>query len=424
LAVDFIEGKNEDASTMCGPLAIAILQSAGLLGEWAQRHDFWLLNPRVNLQPVEDTFPATVYDWFEFKEPVSKFDFAAFPLQAGDLMYLHAGSGGTFEHVLVVSEVDQAGRAFSVTNFFTATSTIIEERMLYDPAQPRVGQFYDWANRSIRNTIGNTGDGGFWIWRVKDGASLEFPGDEASVALRSDLDALLTSAAGFWYGAIAKVNGPLLYQFNPYADFHPASTIKVPVAMAFYDWLEKQNIADWDAFLGERGVQGRTYAQLVRAMLVDSEEDATAVLVDFLGKSKLDALWQSWQLADTHIDPRRASATDILHTLQALHSSAWLTPESSDAILDLMGTHTANDEARLGLLKAHLPAGTRIYNKRGSLVEWPRVVADSGIISLPAGEDYIFTLHGLGKAEAGYEELEARLAEAIRIFGDYLSPQG
>src|SRR3972149_1845766 len=36
LDIDFIEGRNEDASTMCGPLAIAILQRAGLLGLWAQ----------------------------------------------------------------------------------------------------------------------------------------------------------------------------------------------------------------------------------------------------------------------------------------------------------------------------------------------------------------------------------------------------
>ena len=106
LDIDFIEGRNEDASTMCGPLAIAILQSAGLLGLWARPHDFWLLNPRLSLLSLQVTFPTKLYDWLQFDEPISSFDFSASPLVAGDLVYLHAAPGDSFEHVLVVSRVD------------------------------------------------------------------------------------------------------------------------------------------------------------------------------------------------------------------------------------------------------------------------------------------------------------------------------
>ncbi len=422
LEVDFIEGRNEDASTMCGPLAIAILQSADLLGPWASRHDFWLLNPKVNLQPVRDTFPESVYDWHQYSEPISQFDFTTEPLQAGDLLYLHAGLGGTYEHVLVVSRVDDTGRAYSVTNFFTATGTIIEERMLYDPAQPGFGQFYDWANRNIRNTMGNTGDGGFWLWRVKDGRSLEFPTDAASTQLRTNLNALLLAAAGTWHGSIQHYNGPMLYQFNPYAAFHPASTIKIPIAMAFFHWLEGESIPNWNSYLAESGVKRRTYAQLLEAMLVDSEEDATQILVDLLGKPWLDDLWESWGLTSTRIDPRRSSASDVLACLNALYAGDWISTPARTRILDLMATYTSNDDARLGLLRPDLPTATRIYNKRGSLVEWPRIVADSGILQLPGADApaYLFTLHGVGKNEAGYDDLEIMFNDAVAVFGDYL----
>lgn len=424
LAIDFIEGRNEDVSTVCGPLAIAILQAAGLLGPWASRHDFWLLNPRTNLKPVKDTFPVEIYDWYEFSEPFSKADLTKFPLEAGDLVYLHAGSGGTFEHMFVVTRVDAAGRRYTVTNLFIATGSVIEERMLYDPADPGVGQIYAWANRDIRNTLGNTGDGGFRVWRVKDGASLEFPTDDASVALRAGLDELLLPAAGEWYARIQQVDGALLYQFAPYVAFHPASTIKVPVALGFYHWLESQNVNDWDEYLTEHGVKQRSYAQLLRAMLVESEEEATEILVEFLGKAKLDELWQSWGLFSTKIDPRRSSARDVQATLESLLGGNWVSEAARMQILDLMGTYTPNDEARLGLLRAQLPTGTRIYNKRGSLVDWPRVVADSAIIQLPGdGPAYIFTLHGIGRDEAGYDDLEIIFDQAVALFGDYLEAQ-
>lgn len=425
LDIDFIEGRNEDASTMCGPLSIAILQRAGLLGAWARPHDFWLLNPRINDQPLENTFPAEFYDWHSFETPISTFDFSQDPLQAGDLVYLHAGTSGTFEHVLVVNRVDESGRAFAVTNFFIATGTIIEERMLYDPQQSGSGQFAAWADRSIRNTIGNTGDGGFRVWRVKDGASLEFPGDAASRKLREGLDALLLAAAGEWHGVIAQIGGPRFFEFDPYAAFHPASTIKVPIAMAFYEWLEAEAVDDWSTYLSEHGVQGRTYAQLLEAMLVNSEEEATEVLVDFLGKAKLEETWKGWGLVATHVDPRRSSASEIMKLFEGLYMGKWLKAESRAAILELMETYTANDEARIGTLRPRLPEGTRIYNKRGSLVDWPRVVADSAILQFPgtAAPAFIFTLHGLGKGAASYEELEATLQAAIDLFGDFLEAQ-
>jgi hypothetical protein len=419
LNIDFIEGRNEHSSTMCGPLAISILQSADLLSAWVRPKNFWLMNPSENSRPIQNTFHPVAYSWHKFSTPVSKFDFTTFPLMAGDLVYLEAGSGDTFEHVLVVNRVDEEGRAYSVTNFFTATGTMIEERVLYDPAQAGVGQFAAWADRSIRNTLGNVGSGGFHIWRVRDGRSLEFPADAASQNLRVGLNKLFLSSPAQWFATIKEINGPTIYQFNPYEAFHPASTIKVPIALAFYRWLELGGISDWEAFIADHGVDGRTYAQLLRAMIVESEEDATQSLVDFLGKIYLDETWKAWGLSSTQVDPRRSSATDIELCFEKLFRGGWITRRHGSHLLNLMATYTPNDEARIGRLRAGLPEGSVIYNKRGSLVEWPRVVGDSAVIELPKSS-YILTLHGVGKNAAGYEELEAAFDRAIDLFGEFL----
>jgi beta-lactamase class A len=418
--IDFVEGPFEDASTMCGPLAIAVLQKSGLLGRWAVPHDFWLLNPDNNLQILHDTFPESLYTWKAYDTPLKDFDFSKEPLQAGDLMYLHAAPGDTFEHILVVDRVDDAGRAYSVTNFFVTTGTIIEERALYDPEQPGVGQFADWGNRQLKNRFGNTGKGGFRIWRVKDGTSLEFPADANSTRLRGRLDDLLLAADGDWYAAIKEIDGPQLYQFDPYEAFHPASTIKVPVALAFYQWLESEAIGDWDVYLAEDGADGRNYASLLKAMLVNSEEEATQTLVDDLGIAWLEETWASWGLKATHVDPRRSSATEIVGLFEELYTGKRLSADSTQAILKYLSTYTSNDDSRIGLLRSRLPLGSVIYNKRGSLVDFPRVVADSAIIELP-NTAYIFTMHGLGRGQATYESLEATLAAAVHIFGDFLT---
>ncbi len=423
--IDFIEGLNEHASTMCGPLSISILQRARLLGNWVQRNDFWLLNPREDLLTAQNTFPEGLYDWFYFEEPISQFNFKAFPLLAGDLLYLHAAEGDTFEHILVVNRVDSRGRAFTVSNFFTVTETIIEERMLYDPGNMAIGQFAHWSDRDIRNTIGNTGGAGFRLWRVKDGTDLELPQDATSLRLQKQLDALLQDGIGQWYAEIRDGEGKPLYQFNPYEAFHPASTIKVPIGLVFMDWLAEQNLDDEQEFLKVKGTAGRTFAQLLRAMLVESEEEATEALTEFLGENAIDQIWRDWGYTRTQINPRRSSAWELLNFIEGLIEGKDIQAGHREYLLQLLGTYTANDDTRSGLIKAQVPFDVAIYNKRGSLVEAPRVVGDSGLIEIPSMQDeslqrIYFSFHGLGKDGSRYEDLETKLDAACLALGEYL----
>lgn len=426
LQIDFIEGANEHASTMCGPLSISILRSAELLGAWVQPRDFWLLNPREDLLTAANAFPQESYHWYQFESPFSQFDFSSFPLLAGDLLYLHAGPADTFEHILVVNHVDESGRAFSVSNFFTETGTVIEERMLYDPRSPGEGQVYRWADRRYRNTIGITGSGGFRIWRVRDGSSLEFPADPASRELRKSLDKVFLTGGGEWFAAVKEIGGSNHYQFAPYERFHPASTIKVPLAMAFYAWLDGQPITDIVSHRSTKGTAGRTFAQLLEAMIVESEEEATEALITFLGPENIEETWRNWGLLSTSVDPRRSTATEILRFLEGLYGNRWLSAESRAHLLALMNSYTPNDATRIGTIRDQLPSGTQIYNKRGSLVDYPRVVADSGIIDLPKiggkpQRSFAFSFHGLGKDGSSYEALESKLAKAILAFGKFLT---
>jgi len=161
-------GSYGTAEMVCGPLSLAILQGSGLVDPDVPLLDFFYLNPRPGQDDwrLKKVFPEESFEKIEIEEPINQIDYTRFPLYAGDFLYLFAGDSGSFEHMLVVSRVDETGRAYSVTNFPTAEGYMIREVMLYDPNNPGVGQFYDWTNREFMD-IGRTGYGGFWLWRLK-----------------------------------------------------------------------------------------------------------------------------------------------------------------------------------------------------------------------------------------------------------------
>lgn len=165
--IDYLESIGEHPSLVCGPLSAVILRDAGLLPLDVDLHGFWLLDPRLRPSQIilETYFPPDRFEWYQFDTSTTEFDFEAFPLLPGDFIYLYTGINGTFEHIITVSRVDEAGRAYTVSNLATQDGFVICELMLYDPNDPGVGQFYDWMNREINAWLGMTGDGGFDLWR-------------------------------------------------------------------------------------------------------------------------------------------------------------------------------------------------------------------------------------------------------------------
>jgi hypothetical protein len=156
-------------SNICGPLSIAILQDAHILSRDVVPYDFWLLNPDVyeNRVRLAETFPEERFEVWRDKRPLNEISWTAFPLMPGDFLYLFSGSRGNFEHMLVVTRVDEAGRAYSVTNHQTEEGFIVTEELLYDPNSPGEGLFYQWTERE-KALLGSTGFNGFQLWRLRE----------------------------------------------------------------------------------------------------------------------------------------------------------------------------------------------------------------------------------------------------------------
>ncbi|MEW6400827.1 MAG: hypothetical protein AB1649_03450 [Chloroflexota bacterium] len=154
-------------SLICGPLSLAVLQNAGLIeDEQVIPFDFWLLNPYISQGRalLNRVFPADQYENNLIETPLNKFDWTAYPLQPGDFLYIRHGSWGNFDHMLVVTRVDNLGRRYAVTNFNTPDGFIIDEALLYDPNDRKTGLFHTWT-KAAYSSQGATGFGGFESWR-------------------------------------------------------------------------------------------------------------------------------------------------------------------------------------------------------------------------------------------------------------------
>ncbi|MBS1249894.1 MAG: hypothetical protein MAG431_01479 [Chloroflexi bacterium] len=421
----FVGQNFEDPSNMCGPLAIAILQDAGVIDNYVDLSDVWLLDPSTNPQMFEVLFPRDKFEWFSFREPTHEFDFKAFPLQAGDFLYLYAGHSGSFQHMLTVTRVDEQGRAYTVTNINTEEGYVVEERMLYDPSDPEAGIFDRWADRAYL-MLGRTGFGGFDLWRPKS----KYPYYPGNAALAAEIDKVINFAGGKWHALVKSIpasegetlsGGEVLYTRMADEKIHVTSVIKVPIAMMLFSSLEDQGLEEGEmaSYIQSNGPNGRTYAQLVEAMLVKSEENATNTLYHYLNQEiDIDAKLKSWGV-EGNVYHRKFTINDLAHLFEMLYLGEAVSETSRAIILEYMAEYTPNDDLRIGVLNNRLPNNFRIYNKRGSLTD-PLVIADMAIIENPDGQDYLIALFASGDSQTTYEELESTLGEVVEVIWEHI----
>ena len=419
--IDYMEGSGyEHPSLMCGPLSIAILGDSGLLAVGADVSDFWLPDPKgPDRNLFKQTFPERFYEWIDEKESIGEIDFTQKPLYPGDLMFLRAGNRGSYGHVLVVTRIDDQGRAFSVTNFKTPDGFIVDEVMLYDPKKPGEGKFYEWTD--ARNSrLGLTGFGGFYLWRPKD-ASFLLPAERYDCLypkLKEEIDTLLAESKGKWRVLIQDLDGRTIYAKRPDKILHPASVIKIPIALDFFSLMEGKGL-NLEEILSS-GTKGRSFDQLLRAMLVDSEEEATEILRSYLQvqpSHSIEQTLQNWRAWHTTTSPRRSTASDTTLLLRGLYQGRFLAVEARKKLLGYMREYTNPDDTRVGILRSRLPFGSNIYNKRGTITSEMLVVADAAIVEIP-GNVLTMVFYGYRGGEgATYEKLVATIEKvSLRVY--------
>ncbi len=207
------------------------------------------------------------------------------------------------------------------------------------------------------------------------------------------------------------------------AAFPAASTIKLPIAVAFFQavdageirldeplTLEADHIAEGSGQMQQQQ-PGTQYPALEVAvkMMADSDNTATNILVDRLGGMEvLNSTFRNWGLTRTELQnplpdlegTNTTSPEDLALVLASIERGELLSLSSRDRLLSMMrDTHNET------LLPASLDEGAIVAHKTGNI---GTVLADAGLIDTPGGRRYIVV------AIVRRPHNDANAAEAIR----------
>ncbi len=221
-----------------------------------------------------------------------------------------------------------------------------------------------------------------------------------------------------WHVWVKELGGRVLFEWRSDEVIHPASIVKVPLGMLVLETLEKGTEEPLDLVLdkGPTGA-GRSYRQLLRAMLVYSEEDATEILerdlFERVHQKAVQQILDRWQAPSIRFRPRRASIHDLSTLWECLYTRQCLSESASEQILTWLAEETSSDNGRLWTLKPYLPEESRIYNKRGSMTI-PLTVGDCGLVEIPYYPVLLICIVGQSQGEPNFDRLHQKIGEFVQ----------
>jgi beta-lactamase class A len=192
--------------------------------------------------------------------------------------------------------------------------------------------------------------------------------------------------------------------FNGDAPFASASTIKVPILVAFFQAVDEGKIQldqvltmKAEHIVGGSGdmqddAPGQKYSALevAKKMIVVSDNTATNMIVELLGGAEvLNQQFANWGLRTTVLrnqlpdleGTNTSSPKDLINIMAQIDRGNLVSVKSRDRILQIM-RQTKND----ALLPRGLGEGAVIAHKTGNI---NTMLADAGMVDLPNGKRYL-----------------------------------
>lgn len=191
---------------------------------------------------------------------------------------------------------------------------------------------------------------------------------------------------------------------NGNARFPAASTIKVPILIAFFQdvdagkirldemlTIKQEMIAGGSGNLRTQAIGSQyTALDIATKMIVISDNTATNMLIARMGgKDLLNQRFRSWGLATTMIrnplpdleGTNTTSAKELGDLIAKVNQGNLVSLRSRDSMLDIMSRTQRNN-----LLPSGLGNNAKAYHKTGDI---GKMLADAGLIDVPTGKRYI-----------------------------------
>lgn len=235
---------------------------------------------------------------------------------------------------------------------------------------------------------------------------------------------------------------------NARENFHAASTMKTPVLIELYKQSEAGKFSlqdsipvknefysivdsslyslsvddDSESALYSALGSKRTIADLAYDMIIVSSNLATNLVIDLVDAKKVTQSMRDLGAPDIQVLrgvedikayelglSNSTTAYDLMAIYEKIAQGAAVSPEASEAMIDILLDQQFND-----IIPAQLPEEVKVAHKTGSITG---VHHDSGIVFLPDGRKYVLVL--LSKELQDFDAGTALLAEVSRLVYAY-----
>ena len=220
------------------------------------------------------------------------------------------------------------------------------------------------------------------------------------------------------------------FEVNDRSRFHAASTMKVPIMMAFFEAVDRGALRldepipvrnefhsimddsvyaldpkeDGDPDLYQAVGQTRPLEELIRRMIVRSSNLATNLLIERIGAPNVNDLMRRLEAYDIRVlrgvEDQKAydagmnnvvTANDLRLALEALVDGTTFSAASAERMIDILKEQEFNEK-----IPAMLPRGTPIAHKTGDITG---IHHDAAIVFPPGEEPYILVVLTAGFPE-------------------------
>lgn len=226
--------------------------------------------------------------------------------------------------------------------------------------------------------------------------------------------------------------------------FHAASTMKVPVMLGIYEAVTRGELRldqpvrvknefvsildgstyslesreDSDGELYEQVGKELPLSELVRRMEVRSSNLATNIVIELIGAPRVMRLMKEIGASDIQVlrgveDDKAyhagmnntTTAHDLMLVFRTLAERKAISPEASDAMIEILAAQEHNDG-----IPAGLPPGTRVAHKTGSITA---ISHDAGLVFRPDGTQYVLVVLTRGFARG--DDAQKVIADISRV---------
>lgn len=220
------------------------------------------------------------------------------------------------------------------------------------------------------------------------------------------------------------------FSANDRERFHAASTMKVPVMMAFFEAIDRGALRldepvevrnefhsimddsvytldpaeDGDPDLYQAVGQTRPLEELIRRMIVRSSNLATNLLIERIGAPTVMDLMRRIEVYDLRVlrgvEDQKAydagmnnvtTAHDLRLVLKAIADGATFSPASAERMIDILKAQEFNEK-----IPAGLPPGTPVAHKTGDITG---IHHDAAIVFPPGEKPYVLVVLTAGFAD-------------------------